>query len=563
MNVAECIVEALVSEGVTLAAGIAGNDIGKLLDAIAARAEIDLMYPRTERVALDICDGFARASGKIGVCYTDSGPAAANLMGAMVNSWGDATPVLHFAGHNNRTSVPSRTTKELPFLEVFSPITKYAEIIREPSQTAEIIRRAFMALRTGRPGPVVIGLPYDVSCMQLDSFHYRPVASRPAVRGGADPAAVTKAIELIGAARRPYVYVGAGVLVAEATEALVRFSELLTLPVATTLNGKSAFPENHPLSLGLGGFVRAAYTTLPAAVTADNADLILTIGAGFRQHATEKVPRDGVQHVQVDVEGLELNRHHDADVALLGDARVVIEQLIEAARTHLPAERLRPLQARLDELGELRARWNTVSEPLLHSREVPINPFRVTAELNRLVDPAKTIILHDSGTVRGSTAQHYMATTPRGFLGFGVASAMGWTVGAAMGARKACPDKLVVAIVGEEAFNETALDIETSVRAHAPVLFIVKNNRHHAWSERAGGKNRKLAVARYETGVDIGALARALGAESIRVENPDAIAEALASGIRTVKAGRTTVIDIVTSRRNGTLDHLWENKPGD
>lgn len=562
MNVAECIVEALVLEGVTLAAGIAGNDIGKLLDAIAAKSEIDLMYPRTERVALDICDGFARASGRIAVCFTDSGPAAANLMGAMVNSWGDATPVIHFAGHNNRTSVPSGTTKELPFLQLFSPITKYAEIIRDPSQTAEIIRRAFMALRTGRPGPVVIGLPYDVSCMQLEGFHYRAVASRPKVRGGADPTSVAKAVELICAAKRPYVYVGAGILVSEATESLVRLAELLTLPVATTLNGKSGFPEEHPLSLGLGGFVRAAYTTLPAAITADNADLILTIGAGFRQHATERAPGKGVKHVQVDVEGLELNRHHDADVALLGDARIVIEQLIAATRTQAPVDRLRPIQSRLDELVQLRNRWNAVSDPLLNSQEVPINPFRVTAELNRLVDPAKTIILHDSGTVRGSTAQHYIATTARGFIGFGVASAMGWTVGAAMGARKACPEKLVVAIVGEEAFNETALDIETSVRAQSPVLFIVKNNRDDAWSERAGGRNKKLAIARYQTGVDIGALATALGAVAIRVENPDGIAEALAAGIRSVRNGKTAVVDIVTSRRNGTLDHLWENQPG-
>ena len=201
-----------------------------------------------------------------------------------------------------------------------------------------------------------------------------------------------------------------------------------------------------------------------------------------------------------------------------------------------------------------------MSAPLLESKETPINPFRVTAELMKQVDPQNTIVLHDSGTVRGTIAQHYIATTPRGFLGFGVASAMGWTVGASIGARKANPQKLVVAIVGEEAFNETAMDVETSIRHEAPVLFIVKNNRDHAFNERAGGKNKKLPNARYRTGVNIGALASALGAASFRVESPDGIAAAIASGIASVKAGRTAVIDVVTSRRNATLDHLWENK---
>ena len=283
MNVADRIVEALVAEGVTLAAGIAGNDVGKILDALGRADAIDLVYVRQERAAIDICDGFARASGRVAVCFTDSGPAAANIMGGMVNSFGDGTPVLFFAGHNERTSVPAGTTKELPFLEVFGPVSKYAEIIRDPSQTAEILRRAFMALRTGRPGPVVIGMPADVSAMELEDFDYRPVASRPRVRGGADPEMVAKAVEMIAAAERPYLYVGAGVLQSDASAKLVEFAELLTLPCATTLNGKSAFPENHPLALGLGGFARAAYTTLPAAMCADNADLILTIGAGFRQ----------------------------------------------------------------------------------------------------------------------------------------------------------------------------------------------------------------------------------------------------------------------------------------
>src|SRR5215468_6742384 len=179
MKVAQAISRALVSEGVTLAAGIAGQSIWQLLDAMAETDEISLMYARQERVAFDICDGFARASGNPAVVFTDAGPAAANLMGGLVNSWADSVPVLYFAGHVERTRSPSKFTKEIPFLELFSPVSKWAAVIDEPSNAAEILRRAFMHLHTGRPGPVALALPFDVSKMDMGNFDYAPVSARP------------------------------------------------------------------------------------------------------------------------------------------------------------------------------------------------------------------------------------------------------------------------------------------------------------------------------------------------------------------------------------------------
>ena len=184
-------------------------------------------------------------------------------------------------------------------------------------------------------------------------------------------------------------------------------------------------------------------------------------------------------------------------------------------------------------------------EPLLYSEDTPINPFRVTREFTELVDPAQTIVLHDAGTVRGTTSQHYVATQPRSFLGFGVQSAMGWSIGAAMGAKKAHPDKLVTAFIGEEAFNETAMDIETSIRNDAPILIIVKNNRK--MPDTDGGKSKKLAVARFKQGVDIGALATALGAKAYRVEKPGEISQDLVRPRSpTCAAASTAVVEILT-----------------
>lgn len=557
VKVAELISHCLVAEGVTLAAGLAGQSVGPLLDGIADRPGISLMYARQERVAFDICDGYARATGNPAVAFTDAGPAAANLMGGLVNSWGDSVPVLFLAGHNSSDQIASRQTKEIPFVDLFRPVTKWTTVLADPAQTAGAMRRAFMHMRTGRPGPVAIGVPVDVAEMEADGAGYEPVLSRPRSRGGGDPDGIEEAVRLIASAERPYVYVGAGVLFSEATEDLVRFAELLSLPVATTLNGKSGFPEDHALSLGIGGFVRATYSSLPATAMAEAADVILTIGCGFKQHATRAAPRDGVRHIQVDADPGELNRDRLADIAILGDARVVLRQMADAARAVLAPDRLRRDEGRYAEIARLGERWAAVSRPLLESEEVPINPFRVTAELARLTDPARTVLLHDAGTVRGTTSQHYIAPAPRSFLGFGVQSAMGWSVGAAMGAKKGHPGKLVVAVIGEEAFNETALDIETSVRNDAPVLIVVKNNRSYV--DRDGGKSQRLAHARFRRGADIAALVRAMGANAHRVESPDELAPCLSAAIREVENGTTAVVEVLTARVQASLHRLWEN----
>ena len=557
MNVAEAVAEALLAEGVRVAAGITGQSIGQLADALALAPEMSLIYVRQERVAIDICDGFARACGQPAVAFTDAGPAVANAMGGLVNSWGDSSPVLLIAGHNPRFDLPQGQSKEIPFREMFGPVSKWLAIIEDGCQVEEVMRRAFMQLRTGRPGPVVIGLPVDVSRMAAAGGGYSPLASRPPVRSGGDPQAIEEAVRLMARAERPYLYTGAGILASDATPELVRFAELLTLPVATTLNGKGGFPEDHDLALGIGGFGRARYGSLPATVLAEEADLVMTVGCGFKSPATVKPLAQSFRHIQIDADAGELHKHHLADLAILGDAKTVLGQLAEAAERMLPPARRAPIAARREAIAGLKARWRAVSAPLVGSDEMPINPFRVTGELMRLTDPAKTILLHDAGTVRGSTAQHYLATVPRSFLGYGVQSAMGWSLGAAIGAKKAAPDKLVIAVIGEEAFGETAMDIETSVRVGAPILIIVKNNR--AFFDRDGGASPNLARLRFDGGVDITAVAAALGAHSARIEDPKQLGAGLKAAIAQVEAGRTSLVEVMTKRVKTSLYDRWES----
>jgi thiamine pyrophosphate-dependent acetolactate synthase large subunit-like protein len=544
MNAAQAITKILVSEGIRVAAGIGGQSIERLANEVVRTPEINLCYARQERVAIDICDGYARVSGKPAISFADHGPGAANTMAGIVNSFGDSIPVLFFAGVNRRFEVPRRGQKELAIQEVFKSVTNWTATIVDPCQIEDVLRRAFVALRAPRPGPVVIGIPYDLCAMEAPEFRYRPGPDK--IRSAGDPAAVEDAVRALANAKRPYVCVGAGALFAGATQEMVELAELLTLPVASTLNGKSAFPENHALALGKGGVTRATYGTLQATRLAQEADVIMTVGCSLQRHAFLDPVPEGVTLIQIDVNAAELSKEAPADVAILGDARLVLRQMIDASRASLPASRLQPRNDVIEKIARLRQQWMDFSMPVLTSDEVPINPFRVTWELSQLVDPDQTIVLHDAGSVRGSTCQHYVATVPHSFIGFGVQSAMGWSLGAAMGAKLAAPDKLVIAFTGDEAFGETALDLETATASAIPIMIVMINNR--AFQERAAVRHAKIKPVG-----DYCALARALGVHAARVEDPKAIKGALGEAINQVKSGKSALVEVSTKRVTTSL----------
>jgi acetolactate synthase-1/2/3 large subunit len=562
VNVAEQIAEICRLEGVRLVAGVMGGNATQLVRALDGIPGRHILYCRQERVAVDACDGYARVTGEPGVVFTDAGPGAANAMVGIVNSWGDSVPVLFLppvvGPYDNVFG--RRHSKELPVAELYGPVSKWAMRLSDQGQVDDVMSRAFRLLREPRSGPVVIGVPQGLSKEESRGSHYAPVGRpRPLT---ADPADIEKAVQLLAEAERPYVYAGAGVLTSRATGELRTLAELLTLPVATTLNAKGAFPETHPLSLGLGGFAEATYSTLQANRTVADADVVLTIGAGFKRDAVKGPMPGGIKLIQVDIDPNELNSKAQADVAILGDAKAVLQQLVDAARESLPKERFEPRADVIGRVDSLTRRWWEICDPMLKSDETPVNPFRVTWELSQLVDHDQTIVLHDAGGTRGYVCQHYQATVPGSFIGYGVQSSMGWTLGAAMGAKVAAPDKLVVAFVGDEAFCETAMDIETSVTCGAPILVVLLNNRadnlHHleAMSGKAGF-NPTLGPLRWAGGKNLSEVARALGAKATRVEDPARLRSALQGGIRGVSEGHTTVVEVVTARTKHRFPELF------
>ena len=563
MNVAEQIGEICHIEGLRFIAGVMGGSathIVRALDAIPGRTAL---YCRQERVAVDACDGFARVTGDPGIVFTDAGPGAANAMVGILNSWGDSVPVLFFAPIQDRFEVfAQRFTKELPVVDVYGPVSQWTAKLVDPGQVDMVMRNAFLQLRAARSGPVVIGIPRDLARLEGRPTTHKAV---PRHRAAADPRDVERALALIAAAERPYLYVGAGARSSGASAELRELAELLTLPVATTLNAKGVFPETHPLSLGIGGFPRATYSTLQAEKFAAEADLIIAIGCGFKRDAV-KGPTPTAKLVQIDADPGALDHLYPADVSVLGDAKTVLAQLLDCARS-LPKERLTERAGVKQRIKTLKDEWWTLTRPMLTSTATPIDPFRVTWELSQLVDHEKAIVTHDAGGTRGYICQHWETTSPTGFLGYGVQSAMGWAIGAAMGAKAAAPDKTVICYVGDEAFCEVGMDIETSVVCGTPILVVLLNNRADSLAQlktMKGGRgfNPTLGTVRWGGNGRLGDVAKALGAETERVEDPEAIKPALQRALRTVSGGRTAVVEVITARTPHILGHLLGHEGG-
>ena len=548
MRGADAIARCLQAEGVRFVAGITSGSTLELTDALLGTGEIHLILTRHERVAADMADGYARASGEPGVCLAVQGPGAAQIFGGLAQSYYDAVPVLALLGQAARLAQGTRSTQEMPLLEIFGPITKWEGRINLPTRVPEFMRRAFHALRNGPTGPAMLEVPVDVAQEELDDseFSYRPVTEKVRCRPDAD--AVERAADLLLQADAPLLYAGAGVLWSRATNELVELAELLTAPVMSTLSGKSAFPENHPLSLGLGGFPRPGLGTSLAHHFAARTNCLLAIGNTFAAQATgsRPMPRPvALIHSHISIE--EINRLYPADVGLVGDARLVLQDLVAALRDRLGGgKRERPEV--IEEVKDQKARWLSAWHSRLTSDEVPLNPFRVTWDFMHTVDRRQTILLHDAGAVRGHAAHHYEAVTPGGFMGMGNQSEMGWTVGAAMGAKLAHPEKLVAYILGDGSFGMTGLDLETAVRHQIPTLGLVYNNRAMGIVMDLQKKGFEERYTMVELGGDYVRVARALGAWAERVEAPDQVRPTLEQAIRATQEGRPAIVEFMTKR---------------
>ena len=550
MNLAQALIHAFTQEGITLGCGMGGNSTRAMADAAYSHPDMRILYTRNERSAVDAADGYGRIAGKPALIFTDAGPAAANCLCGIVNAHGDSTPMIFIAPSHNSLTNQHRAYKEMPLQAVYSPVTKWTGRIYDERELGQVVRKIFTLLRSGRPSPIVVEVPGDLAGKEIGDYKYEPLAPQK-LRSGADPASLESAARMLIEAKRPLLYAGHGVLIADASAELLELAELLTVPVAVTLAGKSCFPDDHPLCVGIGGWPRGLYATPHATRRTKDADVILTIGCSFQLEASYDEFAVPFKMIQIDVDANEMNKKRPADIPLLGDAKVILQQLVETVKAMLPKSRLAPQQDVLDAIAGEQKAWMEQSMPLLTSQDNPINPFRVTWEFSKLVDPRRTIVTHDSGSSRGTLSQHYMAPTPRSFVAFGVQSGMGWTLGAAMGMKLAAPDKLVTAFVGDEAFGETAMELETAARNKLPVLWVLLNNRLPR--EQLDLKKQPVYADRHALTGDYVAMAKALGCEASRVEDPAQLSAALKRSIDAVNGGAPTLLEVKTRRVEAQL----------
>jgi len=385
----------------------------------------------------------------------------------------------------------------------------------------------------------MLELPEDVLAEPAAEVDYKPARG---TRPGPDHGAVREAADRLLGATAPAIWSGQGVLYAEATAELVEVAELLGAPVMTTLQGKSGMPEDHPLSAGTGGY---AQTPMVEHILRE-ADVLLVVGSSLsRTDFTPEVP-GGKVIIHATIDPLDLNKTHWTEVPILTDARLFLAALAEELRGRVGAAQQERARTTASTLTDIRTRWLADFEPLFSDDSAPINGYRMFRELWSVLDPAQTIITHESGSSRDIQSVFYTATTPRGYLGWGQSTQLGFSIGAGMGAKLANPDKVVVNVMGDAAIGMTGLDLETAAREGIPLLTVIKHDEIFSGYYRF----MPLAIERYgaarQTG-DYAGMARSLGLHAERIESPTELRPGFERALRAVREGQPALVDVITA----------------
>ncbi len=536
MKAVDAVVEILKREGVEFLIGYPLNDI---IEA-AARADMHTIIPRQERTGLHMADGFSRinAGRPLGVFVMQQGPGAENSFGGVAQAYGESVPMVVLpAGY------PRRLAQQPPNFSTaanYQRITKWAEQVACADIIGDALRRAFARARNGRPRPVVVEIPVDLMQEEIsEPLDYTPA---PSARAGPDPRDVEEAARVLVEAPRPLIYAGQGIHYARAWEGLRQLAELLAAPVVTSLEGKSAFPENHPLSLGTGG--RSMPRTVPHFL--QRADAILGIGCSFAATSYGVSMPPGKTMVHATLDAADLHQDLRADHVLLGDARLTLEALVQAVADRL-GTRQRDSAPLAAEIAAVKTAWMAQWQAKLNSDEKPLTPYRVIRELMQAVDRANAIITHDSGSPRDQLSPFWECVAPLTYIGWGKTTQLGYGLGLAMGAKLAAPDKLCINVWGDAAIGFTGMDFETAVRERIPILSVLLNNSSMAIElpvmEVATEKYRSTDISG-----NYAAMAQAFGGYGERVEEPGEIAPAIARAIAQTREGTPALLEFITAK---------------
>jgi thiamine pyrophosphate-dependent acetolactate synthase large subunit-like protein len=535
VKTAAAVVEIMKREGIDVLFGYPRN---QLLEA-AAIADIRTIIVRQERIGMHMADAVSRLTRgrKMGAFCMQHGPGAENAYGGVAQAYGDSVPVLVLpAGYARRNAyLPFNFNSTLQM----AGVSKHCEPVTIGAEVPNIFRRAFTQLRNGRPQPVVVEIPYDA----FDDEVPEPLAYTPVIRAryAPDPEAVAKASEVLLNAKRPVLYAGQGVHWAEAYKELQELAELLAIPVCTSLPGKSSFDETHPLALGSGG--NAHPKTVPHFLR--EADVIFGIGCSFTESSFAIAIPKGKTIIHSTVDPVDINKSVIAQHALVGDAKLTLQAVIEACRKKVSTRRDSSKVA--GEIEAVTSEWMREWQPRLTSNDNPMTPYRVLWDLQNTVDVSETIITHDAGSPRDQLMPFWRTRKPLTYIGWGKTTQLGYGLGLAMGAKLVHPEKLCINVWGDAAIGFTGTDFETAVRERLPILSILLNNSSMAIELAIMPKATEKYRATDISG-DYAAMARAFGGYGERITSPDEIIPAIKRGIAQTKAGKPALLEFMTSQ---------------
>ncbi len=537
MKTIEAITEILKREGVKYLPCFPTTPV---IEA-AAEGGIRPIVCRQERVGVGIADGISRVTNgdQMGVFAMQYGPGAENAYPGIATAFSDSVPLLILPlGHpRERAGIAPHYNS----LKGYEGITKAIEQVNTPDRTAEIMRRAFAGLRQGRGGPMAVEIPADVALEEVseESFYYVP--SRPIASQG-NPSDIEAAAKALCAAHFPVIMAGQGVLYGKASGDLLELAELLQVPVCSTLLGKSAFPEVHPLALGSTGPTISGH----AYHFIRRADLMFGVGTSFTKHGMCMNIPPGKTMIQATNDASDINKDYNIDFPIVGDAKLVLRQMIEACRAIVGDSRKND-QSTAKEVQSEREGWLAQWRAKLSDNSTPITPYRVIWDFMHTIPPEDAIVTHDSGSPRDQICPFYRSNGPRSYLGWGKSHGLGTGLGLTMGAKLAAPEKVCVNFMGDAAFGMVGLDFETAVRSNIPIITVVLNNSTMAVEMRSMADSHRLYSTR-DLGGNYADLGKAMGGYAERIEDPSQISAAFTRARKvTEEEGKPVLLEFITS----------------
>lgn len=528
---ARALIECLHHEGVDTIFGYPGGVLLPLYDELYD-ADIRHILVRHEQCAAHAADGYARATGRVGVCLATSGPGATNLVTGIANAYMDSVPIIAITGQVPTPMIGNDAFQEADITGITLPITKHNYLIRDVNDLPRIVKEAFFIASTGRPCPVLIDFPKDVSTIEFEFKYPEEVHLRgyhPDI--GIDEDVVKHAASMILQAERPVIYAGGGVIISDASSELLKLAETIQAPVTTTLLGIGAFPQSHPLSLGMLGMHGTRY----ANYSIQESDILIAIGARFDDRVTGKIeafaPHATVIHI--DIDKAEIGKNVRVDIPIIGNAKTVLQSLIN---------HLQKMQRKSHAWIEKIKAWKKEYPLTYQQSDTVIKPQYVVQEIYRACPDA--IIVTEVGQNQMWAAQYFQYENPRTFITSGGLGTMGYGFPASMGAKVGCPDKVVIDIAGDGSFQMTSQELATVVKNDICVIVAILNNGYlgmvRQWQELFfDGRYSHTDVTH---SVDFVKLAEAYGAIGIRAEKPSEVPSAISEAL---SADRAVIIDFV------------------